>query len=413
MQYHIWGTKDAYYSHGINKLMNVSLYLHIPFCQHRCYYCDFNTTTGKSGLIPAYIKALSKEVRIVSESKTEFLIHTIYFGGGTPTLIAIDLYKELLTIIRTRFHVSNDCEISIEANPGTLSYDYLSGLRDLGFNRISMGVQSTNPVDLVRLDRIHSVADVLENLYAARKVGFRNINLDLIFSLPWQTLEDWQHSLKLALQLAPEHFSLYSLIIEPKTMLYCWYQKGLLAEQDQDLEGDMYESAMEMLQGEGYEQYEISNWAKKDIKKDYRCRHNLQYWLNRPYLGLGTGSHGYILGIRTENEPVLEEYIRRLKQDQLIPYDFPVSPATISTERINKDTQMKDFMLLGLRLVQEGVSKERFLNCYGEKMDKVFSKEIALLLKQGLVTWQKGDQARLCLTKRGIMVANQVFLHFV
>jgi len=393
--------------------MNLSLYFHIPFCEKRCNYCDFNTTTGKSTLIPDYIGALSKEIKYFKQFCDEYHVHSVYFGGGTPSLIPISRYETLFAIIESNFHLTDDCEISLEANPGTLSVDYVSGLKALGFNRVSLGVQSTQSYDLQRLGRIHDVNEILSSFAILRKAGFNNINLDMIFGLPWQDLSSWENSLQRALILKPEHFSLYSLIIEPGTKLYEWYQKGWVNLQDQDLEGDMYELAMDTLSQEGFEQYEISNWARKSSKKDYRSRHNLQYWLNAPYLGFGAGAHGYFHNIRTENEPDLEKYIARLFASSTCGLDFPQSSGTVRTEKVDKSTQMKDFMWLGLRLIQEGASKNRFMDWYGESMEDVFMDEITYLINQGLVAWDSASKNNLRLTKGGILVANQVFMQFV
>ena len=398
---------------GINKSMNYSLYLHIPFCRRRCHYCDFNTYAGKEQLMPAYVDALIKEIRIDTKQKKHLPVHSLYFGGGTPSLVPVADYEKLMDAIHSNFHLTDNCEISLEANPGTLSLDYLVGLKSVGFNRISIGVQSTDSFDLVRLDRIHDLNDVLSNFENARSAGFDNISLDMIFGLPWQDLASWQNSLSRAISLDPDHFSIYSLIIEPGTPLFNWHQRGLIAPQDQDLEGDMYELAMRMLGKAGYQQYEISNWAKIDDIRDYRCRHNRQYWLNKPYLGYGAGAHGYAQGIRTVNVETIPGYIKQMKYNAVDPGPFPISPAQVSRTRVDLGTQMKDFMMLGLRLVDEGVSKTRFMAWYGRSMTEVFGHEIADLQTLGLVEWAGEEQENLRLTNRGVMVANRVFQEFV
>jgi len=289
----------------------------------------------------------------------------------------------------------------------------LIGLRELGFNRISIGVQSTNPQDLKRLDRIHDNNDVLKSISNARKAGFENINLDLIFGLPWQSLRSWQESLRRALDLQPDHLSIYSLIIESDTVLYDWYQKGRIAVQDQDLEADMYELTMAMLEEHGFIHYETSNWAKADPNIDFRCKHNLQYWLNLPYLGFGAGAHGYPNHERTENIQGIEDYIKRIQTGKHSRYIFPNSPAIIFSNRVDIQTQMKDFMLLGLRLISEGVSEERFRHDFGVSMKDVFNEDIQHLIGQDLIYWADAGRNQLRLTKRGVMLANQVFMTFV
>ncbi len=398
---------------GINKAMDHSIYLHMPFCKRRCHYCDFNTYAGKEHFISPYIDALLSEIRVVNESKKSHTIHSVYFGGGTPSLIPLLGYREILFELKNLFTFTSDCEISIEANPGTLSLEYLTGLLNLGINRISLGIQSTNTFDLVRLDRIHDIQDILMSVKNARTAGFTNINLDLIFGLPWQDLQSWKNSLSRALELNPSHFSLYSLIIEPGTMLHQWYQRGLIAKQDQDLEAEMYELAMEMLEKYGFEQYEISNWAKSSAKADSRCRHNLQYWQNHPYFGFGAGAHGYVAGNRTENVSTINEYIQSFTGKRNENYPFATSPATISRTLVDIDTQMKDFMMLGLRLVKDGVSEDRFRADFGLSMKAVFSEEITTLVNNHLLEWVDVDHNRLRLSKKGILLGNQVFVAFV
>jgi len=395
---------------GIIYPMDYSLYIHIPFCQRRCYYCDFNTYAGMEHLIPDYISALIKEFRIVFRSKPGINLRTIYFGGGTPSIISLAYYQEVFNVLSDVSTISEDCEISLEANPGTLTPDYLDGLIHLGFNRISIGVQSTNPFDLVRLGRIHDVSDVLDSVYFSRRAGFTNISLDMIFGLPWQDLSSWKQSLLRAIDLKPQHFSLYSLIIEPETPLFGWFQKGLIKPPDQDLEGDMFELAMELLEEAGYEHYEISNWAIRDSEHDYRCRHNMQYWLNQPYLGMGAGAHGYAVNVRTVNEKRIQAYIERIQEGVMKEMSFPASPAAVSAMNVGLSTQMSDFMMLGLRLVEDGVTDARFKSCYTESMLDIYAAEIQSLVNNGLIEWV-GERLRL--TPRGVMVANQVFMAFV
>lgn len=393
--------------------MNYSLYIHIPFCLHRCHYCDFNTYVGQDTLIPAYADALIKELRIVNSQKPNITIHSIYFGGGTPSIFPASIYKRLFKEINNLFIITPDCEISLEANPSTLSKEYLQDLKFLGFNRISLGVQSTDNVDLKRLDRTHNIWEVLESIDKIRDSGFTNLNLDLIFGLPWQDLAGWENSLTRALQFKPEHFSIYSLIIEPGTPLFSWYQRGLISQQDQDFEGDMYEATINLMAENGYNQYEISNWAKSNEKMDYRCRHNMQYWLGFPYIGIGAGAHGFASGYRTVNTPTIGEYIQRCDRNGQSSKPFPWTPAQIQTKKVDVQTQMMEFMMVGLRLTKEGVSEDRFSKLFRKSMKEVFTKEIDKLISQGLVAWSDESKNRLQLTERGVMVANRVFMAFV
>jgi oxygen-independent coproporphyrinogen-3 oxidase len=393
--------------------MNYSLYVHIPFCQQRCHYCDFNTYTGIAGLIPAYMESVGKEIRVVNTHLQQATLHSIYFGGGTPSLVPASHYQTLLEGIKACFVLTDDCEISLEANPGTVNLAYLSQLRRMGFNRLSLGVQSTDSFDLTRLDRIHTIEDVLASVRIARQAGFDNLNLDMIFNLPWQDLSSWENSLARAIDLSPEHFSLYALIIEPGTPLSRWYERGWIAKQNEDLEADMFELSMKMLKSAGFVHYEISNWAKKDPHRDYRCRHNLQYWLHLPYIGVGAGAHGYVGGIRTENVLRIPEYIQRMNAGWAKKWRFPGTPATSAQAAMDPLTQMKDFMWLGLRLIDQGVSDERFFNAFGCSIQDVFGEEVEELLRLGLVSWGKRKSASVRLTQRGVMLANQVFMRFV
>ena len=394
--------------------MSISLYVHIPFCKHRCHYCDFITTAGREKELPGYAEVLKKEIRIAINYASKISLHSVYFGGGTPSLVSLESYSQILHAIRESYALTEDCEISLEVNPGTINYDYLRGLRSLGFNRLSLGVQSTDTFDLKRLDRIHNIQDVISAVTDAKRAGFDNINLDLIFGLPWQDLESWRNSLQRAIYLAPEHFSLYSLIIEEGTALYRWHQKGLIEPQDQDLQADMYELAMEMLHEAGYEHYEISNWAKVSPNRDFRCRHNLQYWLNDPYIGVGAGAQGYFEHTRLVNTPNLADYLIRMQDNAVDQFDFPNTPAIISTEFVDLDTRMNDEMMLGLRLIQQGVSAEGFYGRYQVPLDERFHDDLTRFVRLELLEWVgEGEEKRIRLTHHGIMVANQVFMAFV
>lgn len=393
--------------------MVYSIYIHIPFCQRRCNYCDFVTYAGMTHTMPAYFGSLIEEFRIVTKNIFKPFVHTIYFGGGTPSLVPIKYYRQVLTELSKFFHFSPDCELSLEANPGTLSYGYLAGLKELGFNRLSIGVQSMQASDLKRLERIHSIADIYQSVSDARRAGFENINLDLIFGLPWQTQLDWENTLKKANELQPEHFSLYSLLIEPGTKLFNWYQKGLIVCQDQDQEGDMYEFAINFLKEADYQHYEISNWSKIDSTRDFRSRHNLQYWLYQPYLGFGVGAHGFVFETRTANVTSIPEYCDRIKIGKDLEIDFPRSPANVTSIKLEPLSQMKEFMMLGLRLVEDGVSAEKFYSLFGTSMMAIFGDEITRLISRGLLSWSGKNNSTLRLTKRGILLGNQVFMAFV
>jgi oxygen-independent coproporphyrinogen III oxidase len=390
-----------------------SLYIHIPFCRKRCGYCDFNTVAGLEGMIPAYVAALCEEIQHVGALAAEQVpVHTIFFGGGTPSLLEPGQVAAILAAVASIFNVQTGAEISLEANPGTLTQAQLVRLRESGVNRLSLGVQSAHPGELALLDRLHGVYEVIEAVNWARQAGFDNINLDLIYGLPGQALERWSETLEFALRLKPEHLSMYALTIEEGTPLQRWSKRGLVEAVDDDRAADMYELAMDRMAGMGYVQYEISNWAKMDESgRLLACRHNLQYWTNRPYLGLGSGAHGYSQKRRTANVRGVRTYINALRGDWK---EFPQSPANETVTWIDLKTEMDETMMVGLRLTQSGVSEREFAGRFGVSLDSAYGNEITPLVKQGLVEWTEIEgERRLRLTRRGRLLGNQVFLHFV
>jgi oxygen-independent coproporphyrinogen-3 oxidase len=412
-----------------------SLYLHIPFCTHRCAYCDFNTYAGQESLIPAYVDALCKEIEYVGTRSLweraggEGEVHTVFFGGGTPSLLSPQQFKSILESIRGNFTLSDDVEITIEANPGTCSFADLLDLHALGINRLSFGVQSANPFELRMLERAHNFFDVIEAVTSARKAGFHNLNLDLIYGLPEQTLQTWQITVQRILDLHPEHISAYALTLEHGTPFGRWASKGLLPLPDPDLAAEMYEWASETLEANGYFQYEISNWAKRikgqeskvqsptfgvrPLTPAFACRHNLQYWRSLPYLAFGAGAHGYANGYRYSNVLRIKTYIERLNTDhRSLNIAFPLSPATVNHHKQTLNDDMSEFMITGLRLTQEGVSFSEFEKRFGRSLYAVFGKEVEGLLKVGLLESPSAEQI-LRLTPRGRLLGNQVFMRFV
>lgn len=393
-----------------------ALYFHIPFCRHRCAYCDFNTYAGQDALIPAYVEALCREIEIVGQAAPEEVeASTIFFGGGTPSLLSVSDFSSIFKTLRQNFNLREDAEISLEANPGTLTERYLEGLYALGFNRLSLGVQSAHPDELRMLERNHSYGDVISAALAARKAGFDNLSFDLIFGLPEQSLERWQATVKLILGLHPEHLSLYALTIEEGTPFGRWAERGMLPLPDPDLAAEMYEWASDYLYAKDYQQYEISNWTKPNQE----CQHNLQYWRNLPYLGFGAGGHGYATGMRYANILGIQPYIDRLSQEKN-QLSFPLSPAVVSKEIVGSEQEMQEHLLMGLRLTNEGVSAEAFHTRFGRSLENVFSKEIDELIGLGLLEWADKKTSEvsktsevLRLTPRGRLLGNQVFLRFV
>lgn len=421
--------------------MRHSLYLHIPFCSHRCAYCDFNTYAGQEASVPAYVAALSQELQWVGKNAPpDLTLHTVFFGGGTPTLLSPAQFEQILLSIRAGFTLDEDCEITTEANPGTVSAQDLKALRALGINRLSLGVQSANGEELRMLERAHTYLDVRQAVSAARRAGFDSLNLDLIYGLPEQRLQTWQTTVRRALDLRPEHISAYALTLEHGTPFGRWSARGLLPMPSADLAADMYEWISGELERAGYAQYEISNWAREG----HACRHNLQYWRGLPYLGLGAGAHGYAAGYRYSNTLRIKSFIGRLKQDPSAEFGirnnsqatnseprssrpiFPLSPATINHHAQTVDDEISEFMITGLRLTREGVAAADFATRFGRDLRSQFQAELSELTQLGLLEWAETPAASarggttnartseiVRLTPRGRLLGNQVFMRFL
>lgn len=398
-----------------------SIYIHIPFCKHRCAYCDFNTYADIDALIPDYLSSLRKEMEILFNSAPYPLkVHSIYFGGGTPSLLPIEELESLLRVVVKGCRLSEETEITLEANPGTISRAYLLDLKQIGINRLSLGMQSSNQYELEFLERQHTHIDVIEAVIWARQAGIDNINLDLLFAIPYQTLEDWKYNLKNAVALQPEHLSLYSLILEEGTPIKNWVARGLVDRPDPDLDADMYIWAGNYLASQGYLQYEISNWAQEAGVEEVKfCAHNLQYWRNKPYIGFGAGAHGFAGGIRTQNVSSPTSYIKQLieihplENDIKKKFTFPLSPATTFAHTIDIETEMNETMMMGLRLTQEGVSRREFKDRFGLSLDEVFGVKIERLISLGLIELAGGEKSRLRLSTSGRLLGNLVFMEFV
>lgn len=386
-----------------------SVYIHFPFCQKRCGYCDFFTRAGMQLVIPAYVDSLAREINQVGASAEERLpVHTVFFGGGTPSLLSPAQAGEILGAVSQNFYLLPGAEISLEANPGTISLASLRGYRAVGINRISFGVQSFQDEELRFLERIHSSGEALDAFRLARSAGFENINLDLIFGLPGQAMDSWSGSLEQAIGMQPEHLSLYSLTIEEGTSLHRLVDAGKVIPLDDDLCADMYQLAEEKLASAGYTHYEVSNWAAEREGKVQICIHNLQYWLNLPYLGFGAGAHSCSAGYRYSNIADIAGYIQAMAGKPV--KQFPFSNALESKQAIDMRTEMNETMMLGLRLLEQGVSGDEFLERFGVKIEDVFAKQVSLLTGQGLLEWSGGS---LRLTQRGHLLGNRVFQEFV
>jgi len=396
--------------------LSVGLYIHIPFCARKCPYCDFNSYAGLDALQAPYVEALIAEMTWLAQRR-EWQANTVFIGGGTPTILPLSLLTGVLDAAGVHFCVSPDAEITVEANPGTVDAAYLAALRVAGVNRLSLGVQSFHDDELRLLGRIHTVAEVVTAFRAARRAGFHNVSLDLIFGLPRQSPDRWRATLTQALALEPEHLSLYSLTVEDGTLLADWIARGDLPPPDDDLAADMYELAEEMLEAAGYLHYEISNWAKGGASGSQGathnlpsvCRHNLAYWRNEAYLGLGAGAHSSWRERRWCNLPWPQDYVARMAEGDVgeAPWESPVA---IKVEAINERLAMGETMMLGLRLLKEGVPLARFAARFGRSLLDVYADELTSLQAEGLVE-RLSDRVRLA--RRGWLLGNQVFRCFL
>ncbi|MCB8976294.1 MAG: radical SAM family heme chaperone HemW [Ardenticatenaceae bacterium] len=378
---------------------SLSLYLHIPFCKHRCAYCDFNTYTSLLDLRETYADALVAEMAQVAGGVRR-PAHTIFFGGGTPSLMSPASMRRILDGVRTHFDLATDAEITMEANPGTVDLDYLTAVAQAGINRISFGVQSVIPSELALLEREHDFATVVEAVQMVRQAGLDNFNLDLIYGVPGQTLGSWAQSVRTVLELDPTHLSLYCLTIEPGTPMQRWLLNGRIQPPDPDLAADQYELACTLLAEHGYDHYEISNWAKPGKA----CEHNLTYWRNGDYLGLGAGAHGHADGVRYQVVKQPRVYLRRL-EDAAAP-GYPLSTAVAASHTVSRAEAISDTMMTQLRLLNEGLDLAAFAAKFGQSVSEIYNGTLDQMLEWELVGLENG---RLRLTPKGWFLSNQVF----
>jgi oxygen-independent coproporphyrinogen-3 oxidase len=390
----------------------ISLYLHIPFCTLKCAYCDFNSYARLDDLVAPFIDALITEVRIWSPALTGRTVATIFFGGGTPSLLPLSGVERVLAAVRDSFSLDPDAEITLEANPGTVDRPYLRGLRAAGVNRLSFGVQSFDDAELHAIDRIHTADEAVEAYNLAREAGFGRINLDFIYGLPHQTLDRWQANVRRALALGPDHLSMYALTIEEGTKLAYDVSHGLAPEPDPDLQADMYEWTQDALQEAGYEQYEISNWSRPGEQ----CRHNLAYWRNDEWLGLGPGAHSHWEGFRFADVYSPRRYIDLVAQTAGDPplRDEPARLLAAMRQVTFVDPQplemqMADTAILALRLTA-GLDVGEFNRRFGVPIEDVFGPVIGEMTKAGLLERANGN---LRLTTSGRYLANEVFVRLL
>lgn len=386
--------------------MPLSLYLHIPFCDHKCSYCDFNSYAGLERMIPAFTAALVQELGAWSPEMAGRPVPTVFFGGGTPSLLPLDAMAQIMAAIRAGYGLEPDAEVTLEANPGTVDQPYLRGLRELGVNRLSVGVQSLDDGELATLDRIHNARTAVAAYEMARAAGFDNINLDLIFGLAGQSLDGWQTTLDRALDLAPEHLSLYALTIEEGTGLAAQIAQGRAPEPDPDLQAAMYEATQDRLATAGYDHYEISNWARPRRE----CRHNLVYWQDGEWLGLGPGAHSHLGARRFAVVRSPGTYIQRALTAPLVgETDLARMPQIDSVDEPTEAVQRADAAMLSLRLVR-GLDSEAFRQRFGLTPDVAFGNAIGESIALGFL---ERDGEVLRLTRKGRLFSNEVFVRFL
>jgi oxygen-independent coproporphyrinogen-3 oxidase len=392
---------------------SISLYVHIPFCQSKCAYCDFNSYAGLESLIEPYVGALIAEMGLWHEPIQDMSVATVFFGGGTPSLLPLPEMERIVTALRQRFRLAADAEFSFEANPGTVDLPYLQGLRSLGVNRLSLGVQSFHDDELAMLGRIHTAAEAREAYHTACQAGFDNVNLDLIYGLPHQTMTAWQQTVREAIALRPDHLSLYALSLEEGTPLADAVANSRLPPLDADLAADMYLWAEDALATARYQHYEISNWALPGRQ----CRHNLAYWLNEPYLGLGAGAHSCFGGFRFANVKDPRRYIALVEEsakghgrlaEGLAPFLAGLGHIA-SVEQMTAARTVAETVVLGLRLV-EGLPLEEFRRRFGRELMSAYGPQVEELEALGLL--QRVDGC-LRLTTRGRLLGNEAFLRFL
>ncbi|GAA0078751.1 radical SAM family heme chaperone HemW [Clostridium sp. CTA-5] len=373
-------------------MKEISLYIHIPFCKQKCLYCDFPSYAGKEKLMSSYIDALNKEI---IEKAKKYLIKSIFIGGGTPSYLGVKELKSLLQTIN-KLNLKQNLEFTMECNPGTLDEEKLKTMKQYNVNRISMGLQSTKNSILKSIGRIHSFEEFENNYLLAREVGFKNINVDLMFGLPNQPLDDWKETLKEIIKLKPEHISAYSLIIEEGTCFYNLYNSNKLNLPIEDEERKMYSYTKKILSSNGYNQYEISNFSINNKE----CFHNKVYWKMEEYLGLGVSASSFIDKKRIKNLDDIETYILNIENNKSVDEEIHLND-------INDD--MEEFMFMGLRMIS-GIEEEEFKKRFNQDIDKVYGDVINRNIKQELLIRNKG---RIYLTSHGIEVSNCVMSQFI
>jgi oxygen-independent coproporphyrinogen III oxidase len=374
----------------------VGIYVHVPFCSKKCNYCDFYSEQGMDSMVGDYFEALNAEIREVASKAGDVVAKTVYFGGGTPSLAQAEYIDGVLTTLRNHFQFTMDAEITLEANPGTLTHAKLDGYRKAGVNRLSIGLQAWQDRILKFLGRTHTIEDFKEAFFLSKEVGFENVSVDLIFGIPGQSMEDWKQSIEEVLALEPTHISGYSLTIEEGTVFGKWYREKKIAYPDDALEREMYHYASDTLVANGYFHYELSNFAKPG----FESRHNNHYWECGRYFGFGAGAHSYYNDLRYANVKNLKAYLQSSPDPE---------KRVAFSERVDRYEAMKEFIILGLQKTQ-GVFASRFQSRFGEDFWSVFGQTLNALKDRGFLDW---EEDRVFLTRKGLDFANAVWVELI
>lgn len=375
--------------------MTQAIYIHIPFCSHICYYCDFNKVYLEGQPVDAYVNSLIKEMHFYQEELRQEPIKSIYFGGGTPSTLTCQQIERLFRALNSLVTYGSNVEVTFEMNPNDVTFEKLTTLHACGVNRLSLGVQSFDDALLKKIGREHNKDQALRAIQEAKVAGFRNISLDLMFALPTQTIEIFEQSLNQALALNLPHYSIYSLILEHKTIFYNLMRQGKLPLPSQDVEADMFELAIGRLKTAGYDHYEISNYAKLGFES---C-HNLKYWANAHYFGFGAGAHGYLDGVRYQNHGPIQHYLAAVEKGS----------AVLKKEKLSLNQRIEEEMFLGLRR-RIGVNLTEFKEKFNVDLMKVYGRSIAELEQTGLIEIK---EQRIKLTHHGLFLGNTVFQAFL
>ncbi len=374
---------------------SIGLYIHIPFCENKCHYCDFLSFPHQEGRMEGYMQNIYREIELYERSY-DLVADTVYIGGGTPSFVPVVSIEELMKRIRRAFQLTEGAEITMEANPGTLTRESLDRYRETGINRLSLGIQSMNDEVLRSLGRNYSVSRIYEDLEDIRGAGFENLSVDMMMALPGQRPDDLIRDVKAVTDLSPEHISYYDLILEEKTYFYWLHDQGRLELPDEDEEIEMNHVCTQMLEKEGYRRYEVSNYAREG----YESIHNAKYWRLRPYLGLGMGSHSHLFGERFYNARTFSGYEGALAQG-----DFSVAARNV----VGRFEEMEEFVIMGMRMTQ-GISEDEFRRRYGISLDEHFGSFFEEEEKKG---WIVRENGRIYFTSMGMDLSNPFYVRLL